>query len=133
MYDFTGNIHLHGQEGADTAAQTAPFVEGYEGTGLVLQVFGQVLWRRHEAVMLQVVSNAFSGQADADIGDSRLFSSFFLAFRQIQGDAVADAERAFVRINRHDRAEMAQGAEEKIYRRQAAHAGFVDEAAAQAL
>lgn len=56
---------------------------------------------------------------------------FFLAFRQIQGDAVADARRALrARINRHDRAEMAQGAEE-IYRRQAAHAGFVDEAAAQ--
>ena len=34
--DFAGNIHLHGQEGADAAAQAASLVEGHEGAGLVL-------------------------------------------------------------------------------------------------
>ena len=102
-------------------------MEGHEGAGLVLQVFRQVFGYVHEGMVRQVVRDAFPGQADADVGDSRFFSPFFLAFRQVQGDAIADAEGPFIGINRHDRAEMAQGAEEEIHRRQAAHGDFIDE------
>ena len=59
------------------------------------------------------------------------FDLIFLSFRKVEGDAVADAEGGFIGIDRHDRAEVAQDAEEKVDRRQAAGGDFIDEAAAE--
>jgi hypothetical protein len=47
MDDFTGRIQMHGKEGTDAAAQTASFMERYEGTGLILKFFRQVFGDGH--------------------------------------------------------------------------------------
>ena len=65
-------------------------------------------------MMFQIIGNAFSGQAHADIGNSPVRDLGAITFVEIQGDAIPDAERPFIREYRHRRVHAAQGTKEKV-------------------
>ncbi len=82
-------------------------------------------------MMLKVVGDAFTGQADSYVRGSPFYDLVFLAFGKVEGDTVADAKGGFIGIDRHDRTEVTQGTEQKVDGRQAAGGDFVDKTAAE--
>ena len=89
-------------------------MEGNERACPVCQVVWQIFWYGHYRMMFQIIGNAFSGQAHADIGNSPVRDLGAITFVEIQGDAIPDAERPFIREYRHRRVHAAQGTKEKV-------------------
>lgn len=74
--------------------------------------------------MVQEITDAFPGQFHPLIVN---FFLFRFLFGEVEAHAVAYAEGAFMGEAGHGGFPMPQNAEEKVYRRQAAHGDFIDE------